>query len=826
VRPGDVLFAYVWIPEGRDPAMIALEWHDGDTWEHRAFWGADRLRDGKVGTPSRFHAGEMPKAGGWVRLAVPAAKVALEGKVVRGVAFKMHEGQVYWGATGRAAGLIETLEVVARHPLADKGESVWEGEFPVAPKSEGRFRVELRSSDGYPSKEQKEREFRSRPDLPPAVGVDRKSVETVLAKPAAVPLGIDANDDVGLEEVRVITRPLVGGDAAVRVLWSAGTKVPPFDLRLPAVLTEVAELKTGGGLRFVVEVQDTKKQVARSDEYVIRIAADPNAADKALADLDKTQDTFIEKLAKLLGDQKKINERMAELEKEYATLDRKVQDLKDKGLTPEGKPIDPKVPVEKGSESKGLTPEELKKLAALKAELGKLAAEEAKNAAAAKTLDNELKGTIDKAVKSDLLPREIADALNKTSDLFGRMVAKELSDLGKKLSDAASGKDTPDVAGTTKDGDKAAANIESLKDRLEAIERARRDLLKGDIAKAIKALRDKLDARDVADIAKRYEKELADLKDLLDRLREGLKEAREKNDESADDVRKGADLPKAKAKREDIEKELKRLLAKAKRMLDKGMDEPEFPDDPGSGDDRDAKKVPPREEDSDEPLPKKKDKDEKKDGGKDGDDPKKGDMDDDEKMYQPRLGGPREKLDPRYAKKARPMSKMDDDEKARADSRSADAAEKALKSDSNTLADILKSLKGAQKGKASKGEDGDPMDGDAEARALAGALRKMLDGKQMKSAMQMAKGAMAQRGQRPQQTGEPRNAQEGNLDGGLPPGRTTKGELSALDPATRAMLLKLPPRLREDLLRGRATEGPEAYRAFIQDYFKRLSEKK
>ena len=40
------------------------------------------------------------------------------------------------------------------------------------------------------------------------------------------------------------------------------------------------------------------------------------------------------------------------------------------------------------------------------------------------------------------------------------------------------------------------------------------------------------------------------------------------------------------------------------------------------------------------------------------------------------------------------------------------------------------------------------------------------------------------------------------------------------------MLLKLPPRVREELLQGLRERGPEGYGPFIEDYFKRLTEVK
>ena len=79
------------------------------------------------------------------------------------------------------------------------------------------------------------------------------------------------------------------------------------------------------------------------------------------------------------------------------------------------------------------------------------------------------------------------------------------------------------------------------------------------------------------------------------------------------------------------------------------------------------------------------------------------------------------------------------------------------------------------------------------------------------------------------QPGEPRppalGPSQGNLDGS-PVSGSASGELAKLDPATRSILLKLPPRVREDLLQGMREQGPEGYGPFIEEYFKRLTETK
>lgn len=47
--------------------------------------------------------------------------------------------------------------------------------------------------------------------------------------------------------------------------------------------------------------------------------------------------------------------------------------------------------------------------------------------------------------------------------------------------------------------------------------------------------------------------------------------------------------------------------------------------------------------------------------------------------------------------------------------------------------------------------------------------------------------------------------------------------LKDLDPSTRSLILKMQPRVREELLQSLREEGPEGYQRFIRDYFKRLT---
>jgi hypothetical protein len=103
IGAGDTMFVYVYLDPANLPEEIMLNWNDGSSWEHRAFWGADKITYGTAGTPGHYRAGALPAAGQWVKLEVPASAVGLEGKSVYGMSFSAWGGRVTWDAAGRAS---------------------------------------------------------------------------------------------------------------------------------------------------------------------------------------------------------------------------------------------------------------------------------------------------------------------------------------------------------------------------------------------------------------------------------------------------------------------------------------------------------------------------------------------------------------------------------------------------------------------------------------------------------------------------------------------------------------------------------------------------
>ncbi|HEU4833526.1 MAG TPA: Calx-beta domain-containing protein [Pyrinomonadaceae bacterium] len=103
VNAGDTLVAHIYLDPANPPTEVMLQWAD-DTWEHRAYWGADQLGGGVNGTVSRRPMGALPPTGQWVRLEVPASLVGLEGRTLTGMGFSLFNGRATWDHAGKYAG--------------------------------------------------------------------------------------------------------------------------------------------------------------------------------------------------------------------------------------------------------------------------------------------------------------------------------------------------------------------------------------------------------------------------------------------------------------------------------------------------------------------------------------------------------------------------------------------------------------------------------------------------------------------------------------------------------------------------------------------------
>jgi hypothetical protein len=129
---GESLFAWVFLDPTNPPSQLMLQWRAGSSWEHRAYWGASRIRWGTEGEASRLRVGALPLPGRWVRLEVPAADLGIEGAALNGMAFTLHDGAAAFGASGAlpdAPGADERVWFAAKPPTGAQIRGAWQ---PIA----------------------------------------------------------------------------------------------------------------------------------------------------------------------------------------------------------------------------------------------------------------------------------------------------------------------------------------------------------------------------------------------------------------------------------------------------------------------------------------------------------------------------------------------------------------------------------------------------------------------------------------------------------------------------------------------------------------------
>jgi hypothetical protein len=825
VNAGEVLFTHVYLDPLNPPETVMLQWAtDAGDPDHRAYWGANRIEQGTAGTAARHFVGPIPKEwlGQWKRVEVPAASVGLEGKKLRGLTFLQFGGSAKFAAAGAALpAFLEEREyhVAGTYPLQSAGERTWTGTFPLV--GSGHYRVELRNELGHANKPASENpRYEAVADQPPLVSLDRPGADLVLSKPDKVPLQIAARDDYGLLDLWLAVQK----DGELK--FTRTTKIKeyptPNPLKADTVVASLDltasgfNLKAGEMLRYRVEVRDRRPNADAvvSKDFAVRIAEDANAADKLLDQFEKGEDTFRDKLVNLIAEQKKVKEKIDQVQAKYDALNTKVQaaveEARAKATPKDGQPP-------KDVPPPAIDLKDAQQMAELRKELNDLFGQEQKNVGAAAALDQELKNLAANAQKASLLNGEITKQMQDLAGQFKGAALDPLQDLAGRLQQGANSAATPpDLKDTKARSDRVQRNLESLKSRMDAVANAQKGM-KSDADKALAKLKEDL----LKEQGKMTARDLEDLREFLKNLRQELGKMQGKQEDLADRTEKAPDkdIPDFEGKQKTLDELLKKDLDLAKKILDREKArklKKDFPEEPFAGDPKERRTAPKEEDTPPEADPAKK--------GANGEaakpEKKKDGMDDEEDLFKPALKGEREKLDPRFDKKLRPSPKKGDRRDELQDHqqdnlRELDAAQKGLKSDEQTLENMIRSLMNASQ----KGQPNDQKS--PSGKSPADQLMDMLRSEAMQAARQLAQRAKNGKGQ-PQQgpqqppTGTASESLMGNSIG-------TAGLLDDLDPRTRATILQLPPRVREELLQGMKAQGPEGYQKFIQDYFRRLS---
>jgi RHS repeat-associated protein len=130
--PSDRLFVYAMLDPCQPPREILFAWYDGATWR-RAYWGEDLFTN----DPARIRIGDLPAAGSWVRLEVPAWVVSMGGKSIRGMALAVWGGRVWLDRVGK-----RTCDLANSAPVAqfDANETAWfDDALPTGAQASGNW---------------------------------------------------------------------------------------------------------------------------------------------------------------------------------------------------------------------------------------------------------------------------------------------------------------------------------------------------------------------------------------------------------------------------------------------------------------------------------------------------------------------------------------------------------------------------------------------------------------------------------------------------------------------------------------------------------------
>ncbi len=945
VHHGDVLFAEVFIEADQPTEELMLQFHDGQNWERRAFWGADKMALGQPNTVSRRRIGDLPKAGEWLRLEVPAQMLDLEGRAIRGVSFTQFNGHCLWARVGTlppATREVRELVVAETFPLSlstgagdtnsksqisDSKSQIsnskknsqyaaihqahrWAGRFPI--KSDGWYRVELKNEIGAANHQMHEARIVAVPDNPPQIMIERPGVDLVLSEPVKVPLVIAVFDDFGLAELVLSMQKAESSGFQGRPVKSY-SEITRADTAIVTLDLLQESLKSGDVIKYRAEVRDRKGQTAQTQDFTIRIVAnDPNAADKKLAQFEKQEDTFREKLVELITKQKTVQEKLEKLEEKYEPLTEKVEaaqaeaekaaeaaakeqaakeqaakdQAKNDPKTPEAnKPPPPKTPPPT-PEAK-LDPEAQKMLNELKTELAQLQQQEQQNAAMAEQLKEQLKALATEAEKQQLVPPQLQREMQNLSEAFQEAAVSPLKELAAEIQKSAQPKQQdlklPQLEARSEQVQK---NLEALKDRMDALREAQKDA-KTDAAKALEELQREM-TRQSGELSAR---ELAELRAAIEALRQELQNLANNQAQLAEFTPEAPEMlvPDLEKKQDELDKKADKELAKTKELQKtdeykklKDKRKPKFPDrpyDPDTGE----MLTPPNEEDTpaDDAEMAKTDA-EKSDADKPNAD--KPEMNEDEDLFTPALGGPKQKEDPRFKNKKRPVPKKPNkDSKAKPNDgtkqndpandqqerreelgerqeerlNELNMAEESLAADQRTLDALLGQLekalqqaRSAQKPNASQPPDGSPPPNDSASASpeagetpelspeAAAEIAELLNSETAQKAMQMAARLQAMKagdasdqpnkGQKHPPSNQPPPLKSNprprsGLEGDNASQFAMEAVLKDLDLTTKAIILKMQPRMREELLQGLREEGPEGYQRFIRDYFTRLT---
>jgi len=724
----------------------------------------------------------------------------------------------------------DPFEVVAAHPMALAEDGRWSGRFLL--KGAGLYRVEMRNALGHANKTMQEAKYLAIPDGPPQVAVEQPRTDTTVSKPVKVPVVAAVYDDFALAKVGLMVQPK--GEGEPRPLPIKEYDAPPrSDTALASLDLAALGLEEGHHVVCWVTATDRAGQTGRSAEFTVRIAPGEDAADLRFAQFDTSQDAFQEKLLELMIETGGLHREFEKIGAAYtpriATLD-----AAQEGDVSAGEPELRDAEAQRNSE-------------ALRRDLGRFAGKMAATVQLAEEVETQMDASIEQMGQLEMLPAPLAQAMLALQVAYENRALMPITELARLVEGAAA--HTQDDEAQDAQEQEAGPDLDALlelsgnvQQELDAVQAQMRALAdaRADMWQDLDAAVVSLEGHMIDQQADLTQREMAELQEFLDAMRNDFDELRDEQDQLMAAFREAGpeDLVDIEARQQKLEDMARAKLETTQQLLNtedlvrqlrRGR-VPVFPDAPYAPDAGEYY-VPPAEDEPEEPEPNPDAAPAEKDAEvepKDQDEEKKDEKEEEAPLYLPVLGGPRARLDPRFANRRRPTpppqapgaaGPTDADDPLRARQQrlleEIDMADRTLGVDHEALRSMIEQLSRTRAARARQ--------------QPSRQLGQMLRSPELRQALAMSGRARQLRGAAP--SAAPQAAAPGPRPTGMTVyydapawgGLVQRHAPGAVPPATRTVILRMQPQQREELLQGMREQAPEGYQRFVQAYFRRLA---
>ena len=129
VNTGDLMYTYIYVDPNNIPSEVMLQWNDGSSWEHRAYWGANEIPWGIDGTTSLTNMGRDTGGRAMDAPASPKASTLGLEKALPSAAWPLplYGGRAAWDNSGKSTATStnstnkgRAVEQLRLHPAPDR----------------------------------------------------------------------------------------------------------------------------------------------------------------------------------------------------------------------------------------------------------------------------------------------------------------------------------------------------------------------------------------------------------------------------------------------------------------------------------------------------------------------------------------------------------------------------------------------------------------------------------------------------------------------------------------------------------------------------------